>query len=385
MWLLLVLSCSHTHPALSPATGAGAAVSGAAASGPAATDPSAALAHCALARTTRVATKDGATIALHHHPASGPPVVLVHGISSNHHFWDLDAEHSFADWLAARGHDVWLLDLRGHGDATVDRRGQPQLSGWRVDDYGRYDVAAAVDHVRGCTGYDQVAYVGHSMGGMVGSIYAATGGAGNLSAMVLVGSPGTFSKTAPMMGLARTGLAAGGLALVSLDSAPLGAVAADLNRGPLKVRIQERLYNPENFVPETIDRMLRSIVSPMSRGEMAHFARMIQDERFQSWDRSIGYLDALRDVKVPAYVVVGMGDRVAAPEWVEAYATAFGGPVELFRAGKVSGLVADYGHLDLGLGERAATEIFPRIDAWLDRYPPARDGRPPAAFVHTVP
>ncbi len=358
MWLVLVLGCWDPEPADR--------------------------AHCALARTTRVATADGATIALHHHAAVGPPVVLVHGISSNHHFWDLDPEHSLAAWLAERGHDVWLLDLRGHGDAAVHRNGLPQLAGWQVDDYGRYDLAAAVDYVRACTGYDQVGFVGHSMGGMVGAIYAATGGADHLSAMVLVGSPGKFTKNAPLMGLARAGLAAGGFALMSMDSAPFGSMAADFSRGPLKFTIQERLYNPANFEPATLDRMLRTIVSPMSRGEMRHFGRMLEDERFQSWDRSVGYLDALAEVTVPASLIVGMGDRLVAPEWVEAYATAFGGPVETFRAGIESGLVADYGHLDLGLGERAPVEIFPRIDAWLDRYPPTRDGRP-VHFVHTGP
>jgi pimeloyl-ACP methyl ester carboxylesterase len=357
MWLLLVLGCWDTEPS----------------------DRS----HCELARTTRVATKDGATIALHHHAASGPPVVLLHGISSNHTFWDLDPEHSLAAWFQARGHDVWLLDLRGHGAATVDKQGQPQLMGWRVDDYGRYDLAAAVDHVRACTGYDQVALVAHSMGGMVSAIYAATGGADNLSAMVFVGSPGTFTKDDPIMGWAQAGLAAGGFALSSMDSVPFASMAADMSRGPLKFTIQERLYNPANFEPGTLDRMLRTIVSPMSRGEMRHFFRMIRDERFQSWDGKIGYLDLLAEVKVPVSLIVGMGDRLVAPAWVEAYAPAFGGPVEVFRAGIVSGLGSDYGHLDLGLGERAPTEIFPVIDAWIDRYPPARDGASSSPFVHT--
>ncbi|MDP2308126.1 MAG: alpha/beta fold hydrolase [Pseudomonadota bacterium] len=359
MWLLLLLGCWDVEPA----------------------DRS----QCELAHTTRVLTEDGATIALHRHAASGPPVVLVHGISSNHTFWDLDPAHSLAAWLQARGHDVWLLDLRGHGAATVKKNGQPQLMGWRVDDYGRHDMKAAVNHVRACTGYDQVALVGHSMGGMVGAIYAATGGADSLSAMVLVGSPGTFTKGDPILGLAQAGLAAGGFALASVDSASFSALAADMSRGPLKLTIQERLYNPKNFEPGTIDRMLRSIVSPMSRGEMRHFFRMLRDERFQSWDGTIGYLDALADVKVPAYLIVGAGDRLVAPAWVEAYAPAFGGPVEVFHAGIASGLGEDYGHLDLGLGERAPTEIFPRIDAWLDRYPPARDGQPPTPFVHPDP
>ncbi|MFN7144043.1 MAG: alpha/beta hydrolase [Myxococcota bacterium] len=348
MWLLLVLACWDDAPRAAD--------------------------HCTLAKTVKVRTEDGATVALHHHPASGPPVLMVHGISSNHHFFDLDAEHSMADWLADRGHDVWLLDLRGHGDAATHKDGRPQLSGWRVDDYGRYDVHAAVDHVRACTGYDTVGYVGHSMGGMVGAIYVATHGDDALSSLTFLGSPGTFTKNVPLTKLAGSAFAAGGAATVFFDTAILAATAADFSEGPLRVRLQERLYNPENFEPATIARMLRTIVSPLSRGEMAHFARMIRAERFQSWDGTIGYLDALAEVDVPAFLVVGTGDRVVAPAWVEAYGPAFGGPVEVFRAGTESGLVADYGHLDLALGERAGTEIFPRVEAWLDRHPP-REGK----------
>jgi pimeloyl-ACP methyl ester carboxylesterase len=344
MWLLFALGCWDTEPVVRD--------------------------QCALARTVRIATEDGATVALHHHAARGAPVVMVHGISSNHRFFDLDADHSMADWLADRGHDVWLLDLRGHGDARTHLDGRPQLSGWRVDDYGRYDMKAAVDHVRACTGYETVGFVGHSMGGMVGSIYAVSGGASALSSVVYLGSPGTFSRDAPLAKLAQTGLATGGAALVSLDSALFGSVAADLNRGPFRLRVQEQLYNPANYEPATIDAALRTIASPMSRGEMAHFARMLERERFTSWDGSVDYLDALGSVSVPAFLVAGTADRVVPTAWVEAYVDAFSGPVEVFRAGTETGLVADYGHLDFALGERADEEIFPRVAAWLDRFPP---------------
>jgi pimeloyl-ACP methyl ester carboxylesterase len=326
-------------------------------------------AHCTLARTVKARTVDGATIALHHHPASGPPVLLVHGISSNHRFFDLDAEHSMADWLADRGHDVWLLDLRGHGEARTHKDGRLQLTGWRVDDYA-HDVAAAVDHVRACTGYETVSYVGHSMGGMVGSVYLGTYGDDALASVTYLGSPGTFTRDVPMVKLAQTGMAMGGATLVSFDTALLAAASADLGRARIRIRLQERLYNPENFTPDSIDAMLRAIVSPLSRGEMAHFARMIRRERFTSWDGTIDWLERLGDVDIPAFLVVGMADRVVAPHWVEAYEQAFGGLVELLRAGKESGFVADYGHLDLALGERADEEIFPRVEAWLDRWPP---------------
>ena len=115
-------------------------------------------------------TEDGATIALHHHPGDGPPVLIVHGISSNHRCWDLSPERSVATALVAAGFDPWLLDLRGHGDALTDAQGRRQWGGWTMDDYGQHDVPAAVAYVLAQTGEDKIGYVGHSLGGMIGAV-----------------------------------------------------------------------------------------------------------------------------------------------------------------------------------------------------------------------
>lgn len=327
--------------------------------------------HCRAASRVRVETEDGATIALHHHPNAGPPVVLVHGIASNHAFWDLDADHSLALWLQSRGWDVWLLDLRGHGEALYDRDGRRQIAGWTVDDYGRHDLAAAVAYVRACTGWRQVDLVGHSMGGMVGAIYATTGGAEHLGAMVVVGSPAAFDLDDPLYKVAKTFLAGGATTLWWVETPAFAAAAADLG-GAVPGRLHERLYNPDNFESETVDRMLRNITAPLSRQEMAHFARMLREERFVSADGSFDYAAALGEVRVPTLAIGGAHDEIVPAARVEAYAAAMGGDREYWLAGTANGTRHDYGHLDLGLGEHADEEIFPRIEAWLRRYPPGR-------------
>ena len=90
--------------------------------------------HCLSAERHVVPTEDGAAIHLHRHRAEGPPVVVVHGISSNHHAWDLTEERSLGVYLAEHGYDAWLVDLRGHGDARRDTNGQAQRAGWSVDE-----------------------------------------------------------------------------------------------------------------------------------------------------------------------------------------------------------------------------------------------------------
>ncbi len=327
---------------------------------------------CVLATTTRVRTDDGATIALHHHPGkghpgkghpgkghpgNGAPVLLVHGISSNHRFFDLDEDHGLGPWLVAQGFDVWMLDLRGHGDAEVDIDGNRQISGWRVDDYGKHDVPAAIGWIRQVTGAPQVAYVGHSMGGMVAAIYMSEFGDAALSRLVVIGSPVTFSMDEPLVPLAQAGFAAGGGALWWFETPMFADAAAVL--GPWTPgRLQEKLYTPAHMTPDTTRAMLQSVVSPMSREEMQQFGRMIRDERFQSWDRSVDYRECLRAQDVPALVIAGGADQVATRAHVEDYYEAMGGRKEFYVA-------PDYGHLDMGLGENADMEIFPRIAAWL--------------------
>lgn len=320
---------------------------------------------CALTTDSFVQTADGATIALHHHPGRGAPVLLVHGVSSNARFWDLDPEHSLASWLVREGFDPWVVDLRGHGRARRDGDGDgaPQLSGWTVDDYGRADVAAAVAHVRAVTGYREVGYVGHSMGGMVGAIYTASGHA-DLSAMVMVGSPATFDRAAPLAESARVLLGVAGASTLWIESGAGGELAAALGtRSP--VQVQRHLYNAEHFAPETERRMLRTIASPMSRQEMQHFARMLTHERFESADGLLDWTAEFRKVAPPTLAISGSRDEVGRPSIVAPWAQGLPGPAKYLD-------IADYGHLDLGLGEDAERDVFPHIAAWLAAYPPAR-------------
>jgi pimeloyl-ACP methyl ester carboxylesterase len=87
----------------------------------------------------------------------GPLLVLVHGITENRHSWDpLTAD-------LARDHRVLRVDLRGHGESP------------KGDDYSiatlADDVAAVVAEVD--PGGPPPLLVGHSLGGMVVTAYAA--------------------------------------------------------------------------------------------------------------------------------------------------------------------------------------------------------------------
>src|ERR1044072_6490744 len=99
----------------------------------------------------RVATPDGVELALHRLRAyrdGRPAVQLVHGSFTNHRLW----LHSpggataggMARFLGAAGLDVWLADLRHHGDSARE----PRRGGWAFEDRGLHDTATPGARVR---------------------------------------------------------------------------------------------------------------------------------------------------------------------------------------------------------------------------------------------
>jgi pimeloyl-ACP methyl ester carboxylesterase len=104
-------------------------------------------------------------------PASGFPVVLLHGGSAHAHWWDFFAT------AIADAYRVLAVDLRGHGESA-----HPAEPAYRIDDYAA-DLAGLIDAL----GLPRVDLIGHSLGAMVAAAYA--GGAGSrLNSLVVVDS-----------------------------------------------------------------------------------------------------------------------------------------------------------------------------------------------------
>jgi len=103
---------------------------------------------------------------------SGPPLVLLHGVSVSAAVWvPLFAE--------LQGFRLLAVDLPGHGfsDPVRYRRGRVREHAHRLTD----DILDAL-------GLDQVPVIGHSLGGMF-ALWAASGGGDRISALIAVGVP----------------------------------------------------------------------------------------------------------------------------------------------------------------------------------------------------
>lgn len=313
-----------------------------------------------------VPSGDGAEVALTHHAGPGQPVIVVHGLSSNHHSWDLAPGRSLAETLVAAGLDVWLLDLRGHGHAERLADGRRQPGGWTVDTYGLVDVPAAVDAVLAATGAERLAYVGHSMGGMVGAIYAGSRSAraSRLSSMVVVGSPLDFADADALTDAALWLMRASAPVSVRVPSPWASRVHGRVGRdgGAIDALLFTDISEPYRSLA------YERVVSPIVRGELRQLGRAGPAGAFVDAEGSRSWLDASRAIEVPILALAGKADRVAPPSSVLPWAEGVGERVFVV-AGRDTGFAADYGHLDLAFGDHAAQEIYPRIAAWILDHP----------------
>lgn len=141
--------------------------------------------------TTAVRAADGVLLALHRwrtDRVGRPAVLLIHGAFSGHPVF---LRGGLAAYLAERGFDVWLGDLRHHGASARE----PAPRQWRFEDWIVQDAPALVAGVREAIGSTPLAWAGHSSGGVVGLCWQARGAAGRraprpVDALVAFGSPG---------------------------------------------------------------------------------------------------------------------------------------------------------------------------------------------------
>ncbi len=118
----------------------------------------------------QIKTADGVTlVAKRYFNPGGIPVILQHGFALNYNSWDYPKK-SFAKFLANKGYDVWLPNLRGHGEDQFQSGPSNGVEKWDMDTFVAYDVPAILHYVIKKTGQKPF-WIGHSMGGTIMYIY----------------------------------------------------------------------------------------------------------------------------------------------------------------------------------------------------------------------
>jgi pimeloyl-ACP methyl ester carboxylesterase len=110
--------------------------------------------------------------------ADKPPMLCLHGGAANAHWYDFVAHGFTADY------HMRAVDLRGHGDSDWDRSASP--------DYTYRRQAADVHELTEKLDLRDFILIGHSMGGMISSVYASTY-PGRAKALIVVDSNLVFT------------------------------------------------------------------------------------------------------------------------------------------------------------------------------------------------
>ncbi len=286
----------------------------------------------------RLDAEDGAELALTRVPAApadahATPVVLVHGNYSRRNFWISPKGIGLAPFLAQRGFDVWVLELRGHGLSPKGAR----FSAITAEDHMRLDLAAAERHVR-AHGTRAAFWVAHSAGGIyvLGALAA-----GWLDPQRVLGVATFGSQIRDGEAFLRIPGVAGLLALALRALGHLPAPRFGLG-------------------PE---------IEPA--GEMIEFIR------WKGWrgrwrsSEGFDYGRGLAAVTVPLASFAGAADEQDPPSGCRALLDLAGSRDKTFvELGRTNGFVRDYGHVDMIVSKEAATEVWPRLARWLeDRAP----------------
>jgi pimeloyl-ACP methyl ester carboxylesterase len=275
--------------------------------------------------TTTVRATDGVALALHRLDpvveVSSPPVLLAHGAFASHRVWLRGgaAGRGLAAFLQARGHDVWLLDWRHHGASARE----PGPFQWQFEDLIRRDAPAALIAVRRETGHQDVIWVGHSFGGVIGlALLAHDPGAGP-TAVVTLGTPD------PVTGPFRRVLA---FLTVGVCRAASRFPARALRMGP-----------EDEPALVLSDWMMWNV-----RG------RWMGSDGFD-------YLAALKHLPTPLLSIAGSGDRLfAPPEACRALVSRLGGTATTFAVAR-----PDLDHRGLLIDPRADEHCWPLIADWI--------------------
>lgn len=301
-------------------------------------------------------TDDGWDGQIRHYAGDGPSVLLVHGMGANHYNWDFRPEVSLAAWLQERGYDVWIPALRGDSDTVA-----PSRRAWRsttFDDIAIHDIPAILDAVRDHTGDAKIAWVGHSMGGML--LYTTLAQwPDRIEAGVTIGSPATFPDTRwEHRVLGRSGWALRGRGRLPGALAARWASSMFGLDTPMFGLIADR----DNLDAAEANGLARVGLTDISRPMARQAASWMKAGTITRVDGSV-WVEGGADV--PMLALGASHDKIVPAANVEASCALF--PACTYTLlGTAAGLSRDYGHVDAVLGTTAPDEVYPLVGAFLD-------------------
>ncbi|MDD9969733.1 MAG: alpha/beta fold hydrolase [Myxococcales bacterium] len=317
-----------------------------------------------------VRAADGVRLHVKYVPSTGGPsgspagrgaVVLCHGLASNGFAFDVP-QRSLARFLAGRGYECFIPDLRGTGKSMVPSSGE-----WGLDDYLDLDLPAILQFVGERTESGPLYWIGHSMGGILFMLYASDHPGVPVRRATAIASsldyrPGlsVYRFMAPVRPLwprrlhVPFGLLSRVSAVAGSRGLPLPPELINFQRSNLELELRSAILNHGfGTIPK---RLLDDLATSLSPGGLA---RRRGTHQYQS---------RLPAARVPLQLIAGAGDLQCSVEAVDQTARMLDHLDELrvHVFGKAYGHADDYGHFDLMVGRHAEHEVWPELVRWLN-------------------
>jgi pimeloyl-ACP methyl ester carboxylesterase len=327
-------------------------------------------------RTYRVRTRDGWRLALYRHEprraTHRTPVILCHGMSSNR--WDMDGPGrlSLTRYLARRGYDVWVVELRGAGRSTRPTWWNGKRYNWTFEDYVYHDAPAALRKVLHETGARQVHWVGHSMGGMIAYALLMSPVHTKIASAVTLGSPTMSEVGHPLLDFGvpyrsllrywRGRLPIGTLARLGAPFAPLLARLLDRS-------LAELGWHPGNADVPLLRTLMLTAVDDLPASLLREFARWYETKAMNDRYAMFDFTEHLERINTPILIIAGSKDGLTPPRDLERVHRRIASRDKAFRIiGRAQGFAHDYSHADLILGLHAPDDVYPIVVEWLDAH-----------------
>lgn len=321
-------------------------------------------------------TRDGWRLALYRYATPRGshriPVVLCHGMSSNR--WNMDGPGrvSLARYLARKGYDIWVIELRGAGRSMRPSLWNGKRYDWRFEDYVYHDAPAALRVVLRETGVEEVHWVGHSMGGMIAYALLMGPVQKKIASAVTLASPTMSGVGHPVLdfGLPYRSLLRFSPARVPSGlGARLGAPLAPVWNYLLRRPIAELGFHPGSLDADLLSTLMWTAIDDLPASLLREFARWYDTKAMSDRYAMFDFTEHLERITTPVLIIAGGKDELTPARDMQYVYEHVGARDKEFRViGKEQGFAHDYSHADLVLGKHAPGDIYPLILDWLDRH-----------------
>lgn len=277
----------------------------------------------------------------------GEPVWMVHGSIEDGRIFYSSSGKGLAPFLAARGYDVFVADLRGRGRSTPSIN---QNSRWGLAENLKEDFPAYLEKIKEIKGERPQHWMAHSWGGVLQLAYLARHQSS--AGMPANGMPATLT----FFGSKRR------ISIFSLSK----LFQVDIIWS-LFSRLLVRRYG---YLPAKKFKIGSDNESKRSHKETLQW---VMEREWRDWHDGFDYRKALQNTSLPPLLsLTGANDRVLGhPHDVRILAAETGsGSVKVQVVGEAEGFLHDYDHINLLTHPDAPKDHFQTVLQWLKQHSP---------------